>query len=169
MTAVVVVAGLAAVASAGFVHGATLPFALLAAALYSVPDGRPAAYLLAAAAVVAAALHRRGAHAAVLGLPGGVAAATAIAGGPVTVARVAAAVALATTALLLTGHEADADARPHPVPFLLGAWLVLAPTTLPWAGDAELGPYQAGIIRAAVGAALAVVGAQAWYRLRVSR
>lgn len=169
MTVLVVLAGVGAVASAAFFHGAALPFALLAAAIYPLPDGRPAAYLLAAAAVVAAALHRRGSHAAVLGLPGGVAAAAAIAGGPVTVARVAASLALAATALLLIGHEADAEARPHPVPLVLGAWLVLAPTTLPWVDDAGLGPYQAGIIRAAVGAALAVAAAQAWRRWQVAR
>jgi hypothetical protein len=65
-------------------------------------------------------------------------------------------VALAVTAVLLALHEVDAESTPHPVLLAPAAWLLLAPTTLPWLDDPPLGPYQAGVTRAAAAGVLAV-------------
>lgn len=137
----IVVVGAAAVLAAALFGVAAVPLALLALAA-----DRPAADLLAIAAVLAALMPRHGRWAALLGLPGGVAAAAT--GSDVLV------VALALTAILLATHEPESEAGVHPLVLAAGAWLLLAPTTLPWVGEAGLGPYQAGVVRAVPAAAL---------------
>jgi hypothetical protein len=138
---VIVVVGAAAVVAAALVGVPAVPLALLALVV-----DRPAAELLAVAAVLAALMPRLGRWAALLGLPGGVAAAATAGDGLV--------VALALTAFLLATHEPESGATVHPLIVAAGSWLLLAPTTLPWVGDAGLGPYQAGVIRAVAAAAL---------------
>lgn len=132
----IVVVGAAAALAAALVGAAAVPLALLALVVE-----RPAADLLAIAAVLAALMPRLGRGAALLGLPGGVAAAATASDGLLVV--------LAVTAVLLATHEPDPDAGVHPLVLAAGAWLLLAPTTLPWVGDAGLGPYQAGVVRVA--------------------
>ena len=136
------VAGIAAVLAAAFVGVPAVALGLLALAV----DG-PAAELLAAAAVLAALMPRLGRWAALPGLPGGVAAA-AVADEPLLVV-------IAVTAVVLATHESEPDAKVHIVLVAAGAWLVLAPTTLPWGDGARLGPYQAGVIRALAAGVLA--------------
>lgn len=141
---VVVVVSAAAVLAAALVGVAAVPLALLALVV-----DRPAADLLAIAAVLAALMPRHGRRAALLGLPGGVAAVATASDGLV--------VAVALTAILLATHEPEPEATVHPLVLAAGAWLLLAPTTLPWVGDAGLGPYQAGVVRAVAAAALLLV------------
>jgi hypothetical protein len=170
VTAVVIAAGLAAILTAAFLAGTVFPFLFLGIAVSQVPNGRPAAYLLMGAAALGSMALDQGRRVAVLGLPGGIAAAVAIAGGPVTVGRVAGSVALAVTALLLATQEADAEASIHPVVLAGSAWLLLAPTTIRWQGDAGLGPYQAGVLRAVVAGvpAVAIVRVLRWRRSHAS-
>ena len=140
-------------------HAALALWSLAAAA---VPvDGHGAAALLAAAAVVATtSLHPR---AVVVAAPGAAALAIALADHG-TPARVALAVlALATVARLwptADGDDADVELgeRVHPataVAGAVGAWLLLAPETHTWAGDARLTGWGAGVLLAALAAGVA--------------
>jgi hypothetical protein len=171
-TAVVVVAGAAAVAAASWSATAALPLGLLAVAVTAVPDARPAAYLLAAAAVLAAVAPHLGGHAAVLGLPGAVVAAAAVAAGPVSVIRVAATLALAGVTAFATTHPRDPDGdgalrdRTVAPAAALALWLLVLPGTWSWVGDARLHHYDQGAMRALVAAAAALAAREAWVRRR---
>jgi hypothetical protein len=140
--------------------GAVLPLAVLALVAMAVPDGRPAARLLAAAAVLAVPFARAGSAVAVLGLPGAVALADAIAAGPISFRRV-----LATAALV--GVAAFLAVRPRPAEgwslhwwlapgALVALWLLVAPGTWGWVGDARIGHWDLGAFLAVLAGGIAV-------------
>ena len=108
----------------------------------------PAAILLAAAAVLAAALDTP--LAALCGLPGAVALAGVLLGRPLTLVGAVAAVALATVGLTLalrfSGRLRLDGGRP--IALILGAWLVVAPSTWVFSGATGLRAYDLGASRA---------------------
>ena len=164
-TAVVVAAGAAAIAAALWSGAFALPLGLLAVAVAPVPGARPAAYLLAAAAVLAAADDDQGGAVAVLALPGAVAAALAIAAGPVSASRAAATVAMAAVAGLATTHPpADRPTFAVGPAAVLAAWLLVAPGTWSWVGEARLGHYDRGAALALAAVAIAAVAHRVWPR-----
>lgn len=157
---VAVFGGAAAVGAVWATAGAVLPLAALALASTAVPGGLPAAWLLAAAAVLAAPFADRGRVSAVLGLPGAAALATAIAAGPVGVPRATVAVALAATAVLALVRPRPVDPGPL-LPSLVpaaavGLWLLVAPGTWEWVGDARLDHWDVGAVLAAAAGIAAV-------------
>ncbi|HZI39585.1 MAG TPA: hypothetical protein VFF24_14860 [Acidimicrobiia bacterium] len=156
-----VLGGAAAVAAAWFVTGAVVPLAALAVAATAVPDGLPAALLLAAAAVLAAPFPGAGSSAAALGLPGAAALAAAVAGGPVSIPRVLMTLAVAATAVLLVMRPRPAEGGSLSWWFapaaIVGLWLVVAPGTWGWVGDAGLGHWDFGAVLALTAAGIAVV------------
>lgn len=161
-SAVAVVLGAAALVAAWFA-GPALPLAALALLAAAVPGGLPAASLLAAAAVLATPFVERGPAPAVLGLPGGVALAAAVVAGPVSVPRVAAALALVGVVGVLATRRADFDLDTKVelplVPTLaVSAWLLLAPATWDWVGDARIDHWDLGAALAAAAGIAAVVG-----------
>lgn len=170
--AVVPVLGFAAAGGVA-VDRAPLALGLLALAAAALPAAAPAAGLFAAAAVLAAALGRR--EAVVLGLPGVVAVAAVAVAVPPGVGTVALAVATgAAGATLVTraGRRSPSSSWPpaarwaNRAPALaLGAWLLVAPGSWTWAGDAGLQAYDKGAAVAASAGVLAVV--LAWTRRRL--
>ena len=170
----VVLAALAVVAAAG--QRARAPFdrpalALgllgLAALLAPGPTGPPAALLLAASVLAGAFAFPA---AAALGVPGAVGLALALSAaggaGSLAVGVLAAAVVLGLAARART---AGPPSRPGPWalgPLAIGAWLVLAPGSWGWVGDAGLHSYDLGAARALAAGLLCVVGAAHFGRLR---
>jgi hypothetical protein len=150
-----------ALLAAAWLGSAPLSLGGLALLAATVPTGVPAAFLLAAAAVLAAPLADRGPAAAVLGFPGAAALAAAVAGGPLSVPRVAAVLALAGTAVLLGRRDLrfDTDVEPTLWPVLgAAAWLLVAPATWDWVGDARIDHWDAGAVLAVLAGAAAVLG-----------
>ena len=168
-TAVAIGAGVAAVGAAWWPGRAAVPLALVAVSLAALPGARPAALLVAAAATLAAAAPEQGGRIAVLALPGAVIAAAAIAGGPVSVVRIAVSAAALGVAALGATRPADPDARPAPrhLPAaVLAAWLLLLPGTWDWAAPgARLDAYDDGAVRA-LAAAGVVLAAETALRHR---
>lgn len=142
---------IAAAGAAAAGAGASLPVGLLSLTAATVPDARPAALLLAAAAVLAAPLVEHGLLAALPAVPGAVAFAA-------TDDLVA--VALVPVVLALVLRPGPADHRPLVaplVPLLLAtAVLVLAPSTWTWVGDARVHHLDAGASTALAVGAVAV-------------
>ena len=137
-------------------HGAIALWALAAAA--TPVAGAGAAALLAAAAVIAAiSLHPR---AAVVAAPGAAALAAALVDDPSPARLALAALAVITVARLwrtdldevdlVEGHLSPVAA----VVAALGAWLLLAPETWTWAGDARLTGWGTGVLLASLAAAV---------------
>ena len=140
--------------------GAVIPLAALALAATAVPDGLPAARLLAAAALLAVPFARAGSAAAVLGLPGAVALANAIAAGPISIPRLLATAALVAMAFLFVMRPRPAEGGPLrwwlAPPALAGLWLLVAPGTWGWVGDAGIGHWDLGAVVALAAAGIAV-------------
>lgn len=157
---IAVLAGAAAVAAVWFTEDAVLPLAASALAATAVPGGRPAASLLAAAAVLAVPFVDRGRLPALLGLPGVAALAAAIAAGPVGFPRATVTVAVAATVALLLLRtripEGAALGWSLAPAATVGLWLLVAPGTWEWVGDARLGHWDVGAVLAVVGAGIAV-------------
>jgi len=132
----------------------------VAAAASSAPLGATAS-LLAAGAVLALAVDHRAA--ALLGLPGAAALATAVVppgrSGPAVV--VAGATAATALVLVLRAGGAPGQIRPPRPPLsaapalVLAGWLLLAPGTWAWAGGDGTGAYNRGAAVAVAAAALA--------------
>ena len=169
-TAVAIGAGVAAVAAAWWPGRVAVPLALLAVAVTAVPGAQPAAFLVAAAAVLAAAAPDHGGRMALLALPGAVVAAAAIAGGPVSVVRVAVGAAALGVAALAATRPADPEARPTPRHLpgaVLAAWLLLLPGTWDWvAPGPRLDAYDDGALMAAAAATFALAAETAVRRRR---
>ena len=95
-----------------------------------------------------------------LGLPGAVALAAAVAIGPLSVSRVAAAIALVgVVAVFATrpGHlDTDVDLPLVPT-LVVGGWLLVAPATWDWVGDARIDHWDLGAVLAVVAGIAAVV------------
>jgi hypothetical protein len=143
-------------ALAPHVHGAIALWALAAAA--TPVAGAGAAGLLAAAAVIAAVwLHPRAALAAA---PGAAALAAALVDDPTPARLALAALAVVTVARLWRTDLDDVDlvpGRASPVTAIvaaLAAWLLLAPETWTWTGDARLTGWGTGVLLAALAAAV---------------
>ena len=176
-TGVALLAGVCAAAVAGL--RAPLALAFLAIAAGALPGGQPVAAIIGAGAVLATGLDIPAA--AILGLPGGVALAVALAepgpAGPrlaLGAAGIAVAVSIAQSLRGETLRDEAVTGRPKSTsrrgvfeiegrraPILLAsAWFAIAPGSWSWAGDPGLDTYDAGMARA-VGV-IAVVIAGSW-------
>jgi hypothetical protein len=139
---------------------------LAALAVASVGPARPAAALLAAAAILATGIPHP--LALVAALPGVAAFVGFAVQAPVTTDVATAAVALGVVALT----TARATWRPTPLDgfrlpsVALLAWLVVAPGSWAWAGDAPLRAYERGAAVAAATGLLVVVAAWAFGQVR---
>ena len=168
---VAVGASAAVVATAVLLRRAPASLALLAVAA-AAASTIPAPRLLAAGAVVAMAVAVPLASA-VLALPGLVALASALSGMTVSVSTVSVGAAALVVLGLLAG-DAPSARRPDlgevarlPA-FVLGAWLVLLPTTWRWAGVAPeaLATYERGALQAVAAGMITVVGGAILAHLR---
>ena len=146
---------------------AAVPIGLLALAAAAGPSSHlPAAAVLGAGSVVASLLATPAAI--VAALPGAVAYAAALADTAGADAAVIGALMLLAAASLAADARVAPRRRRRPAPpaaaaigLLFGTWLVLAPDTWTWVGDAALEPYQEGASAAAAAAVIVLVGSAA--------